>query len=223
MKVAPLARANLSGEILVAVRDMIVDGRLPPGERVNEVHLSQQLGVSRTPLREALSTLAQEGALVNSPRIGWFVRPLTLEEFDQIYAVRAILDPEVLRNAGLPSPQQLKRLLRINARIARERDANAIIALDDEWHLTLLEHCSNPLLLDLIRQFIRRTRRYEIALMRDGRNVEIAIDTHEQIMAAIERGDLEAACAALRRNMEYGAAPIAEWLRAREAGGEAPQ
>jgi DNA-binding GntR family transcriptional regulator len=109
-----IVRDNISDTVAVELRNRIVAGRLPAGERINEVHLSQQLGVSRTPLREALARLAQEGALRHVARIGYFVRPLTLEEFEQIYAIRPILDPEALRLAGLPSRDRLERLRDIN-------------------------------------------------------------------------------------------------------------
>src|SRR5262249_40350900 len=94
MQEGRLSRANISADGAAAVRAMIVDGRLPAGERINEVRLAEQLGVSRTPLREALNRLSSEGALTSAPRIGYFVRPLTLEEFQQIYAIRPLLDPE---------------------------------------------------------------------------------------------------------------------------------
>ena len=98
-----LVRDNLSDSVVLRLRNMIVDGQLAAGARINEVHLSQQLGISRTPLREALARLAQEGALRSVARIGYFVRPLTVEEFDQLYDIRPILDPEALRLAGLPA------------------------------------------------------------------------------------------------------------------------
>src|SRR5438552_13883463 len=98
---AALDRPNLGEALVVTLRERIVDGRLPAGERLNEVHLAASLGVSRTPLREALGRLTAEGALTSSPRLGFFVRPLTAEEFRQIYPIRAILDPEALRLAGI--------------------------------------------------------------------------------------------------------------------------
>jgi len=212
-----LPRDNLSDEAAVTVRNMIVDGRLPAGERINEVHLSQQLGISRTPLREALAGLEREGALTSVARIGWFVRPLTREEFRQIYPLRALLDPEALRLAGLPSPDKLKRLKALNERIGRERDADAIIGYDDEWHRLLIADCPNRVLIGLIEQFVIRTRRYEIALMREGRNVAVATANHEEIMRALAEGDLVGGCAALRNNLQTGFAPIADWLAEREA------
>jgi DNA-binding GntR family transcriptional regulator len=212
-----LVRDNLSDWAAATVRNMIVDGQLPAGERVNEVRLAQRLGVSRTPLREALTRLEQEGALTSLPRIGWFVRPLTLEELRQIYPIRPLLDPEALRLAGLPSTDRLRRLERLNDRIRREGEADTIVDLDDEWHRLLIADCPNKFLLELIDQVIHRTRRYEIALMRAGRNVAVATGNHEEIMRALADGDLAGGCAALRNNLQTGFAPIAEWLAEREA------
>src|SRR5687768_6083729 len=146
-----LARDNLSDTVATRLRHLIVDGQLAAGQRINEVHLSQQLGVSRTPLREALARLAQEGALKSVARIGYFVRPLTLEEFEEIYAIRPLLDPEALRLAGLPSTERLARLRAINARLEKAKTADSAISLDDEWHLEPIAACPNSVLLDLIR------------------------------------------------------------------------
>ena len=211
-----LVRANISDSVASELRNMIVDGRLPAGERINEVHLSAQLGISRTPLREALALLAHEGALRGVPRIGYFVRPLSLEEFEQIYDIRPLLDPEALRLAGLPPRDRLEKLGELNERIAKAHGADTIIALDDEWHLELIAECPNKVLVDLIRQFIQRTHRYEIALMREQKNVRVATSNHREIMAALRRRDLKAACAALRTNLQTGRAPIVAWLQARQ-------
>ena len=209
-------RANLSDEVVQALRNMIVDGTLDAGERINEVHLSERLGVSRTPLREALARLAREGTLTSVPRIGWFVKPLSLDEFDQLYALRPLLDPEALRFAGLPSGERIKQLERLNDRIAAAGDADRIIDFDDEFHLLLIADCPNQILLDLIHDIIRRTRRYEVALMRDQANVAVATANHRDILAALHRRDLEGAVAALRRNLQTGYEPIRAWLEERE-------
>ena len=212
-----LVRDNISDAIAIELRNMIVDGRLPDGERINEVHLSQQLGVSRTPLREALNRLAQERVLKSVPRIGYFVRALTFEEFEQIYAIRPLLDPEALRLAGVPSRDRIERLRQINEKMAKARDADTIISLDDEFHLELITECPNIVLLDLIKQFIQRTRRYEIALMREQKNVSVSCSSHKSIISALSRRNIEAACTALRANLQTGYKPIASWLNSRKS------
>ena len=214
-KAEPLSRANVSEQVAAAVRAMIVDGRLAEGERINEVRLSESLGVSRTPLREALSRLAAEGAIASAPGLGYRVRPLTLEELEQLYDIRPILDPEALRRAGLPDARRLRRLEQLNRAFAAERDAEAAIALDDQWHLELVATCPNKVLIEMIQHIMLRTRRYELALMRETANVERATGDHDLILAALGNGDLEAACAALKQNMQSGRGPIVAWLAAR--------
>ena len=211
-----LRRRNLSEELANTVRQMVVDGSLPGGIRINEVHLARELGVSRTPLREAIARLVREGTLASIPRLGAFVQPLTIEEFDEVYSIRTLLDPEALRLAGVPSREQLDRLQRLNSRIESATDPDTIIDLDDEWHLLLIERCPNNLLLELIRDFMRRTRRYELALMRERSQVETAIGMHGEIIATLRRDQLGNACQILRRNMETGAEPIRQWLASRE-------
>jgi DNA-binding GntR family transcriptional regulator len=210
-------RPNLSEPIAASVRGMILEGTLQAGARVNEVHLSEVLGVSRTPLREALIRLVGEGAVINLPRAGFFVRPLTTEELDEIYPIRAILDPEALRLAGLPPSKELSRLTALNAKLARARDAASRVAIDDDFHLALLARCPNRTLIGLIEQFILRTRRYELALLRDNQNLDRSTQDHRLILSALRKGDLEGACAAVRQNMESGKEPIAAWLRKRES------
>jgi DNA-binding GntR family transcriptional regulator len=212
-----LVRDNLSDSVVLKLRHLIVDGQLPAGARINEVHLSRQLAISRTPLREALARLAQEGALRSVARIGYFVRPLTVEEFEQLYDIRPILDPEALRLAGLPSRERMEKLQDLNDAIGRARDSDTIINLDDEFHMELIAACPNRVLIELIRQIVQRTRRYEIGLMRESRNVAVATANHKEIMMALRKRDLRSACAALRNNLRTGREPILAWLKARPA------
>lgn len=217
MQANPLKRLNVSDTVEAAVRQMIVAGRLGEGERINEVHLAQRLNVSRTPLREALNRLSTEGALVHAPALGYSVKPLTLEEFEAVYAMRPILDPAALKLAGLPSPERLASLRALNARIETSRSAERAIEIDDAWHNELIAACPNPVLLELITHFMLRTRRYEMALLRERREVVMAGANHRAIMAALRRRDLEGACDALRHNLERGCEPLRAWLKQRSA------
>jgi DNA-binding GntR family transcriptional regulator len=209
-----LNHASIAHAAADAVRAMIVDGRLADGARVNEVHLARDLGVSRTPLREALSALAAEGALTARPRLGFYVRPLSREEFEQLYDMRPLLDPEALRLSGIPSQKHLDRLSRANAALASCTGA-AAIEKDDAWHFELIRNCPNTVLLDLIGNIMLRTRRYELALMREADEVVRAVEDHDAILTALRHGDLDAACLALKHNMRSGKAPILAWLAVR--------
>jgi DNA-binding GntR family transcriptional regulator len=213
-------RANLAKEVGNLIREMILDGRLPAGERINEVRLAQQIGVSRTPLREALAHLTSEGALADVPRRGRFVRALTEAEVNEIYPIRRILDPAALRLAGIPTVRRLARLRAINARLAACTDPADAVRLDDQLHLELIAGCPNRVLIELIEQFMWRTRRYELGLMKHQVNMASAVARHESIFAALEAGDLDRAASELEENM-HGERPVLEWLaeRARSEGG----
>jgi DNA-binding GntR family transcriptional regulator len=208
-------RLNISDALANTLRDMIFDGRLAPGERINEVRLAAQLGFSRTPLREALSMLVAEGALSSLPRRGFFVRKLTAEEIKNIYPLRQLLDPEALRLSGVPEKTRLGKLETLNERIFKADKAKDRIKLDDQWHLMLVEDCPNPVLVDLIRQFIRRTRRYELAYSGEERNVRTAYQEHKKIIRALGRGDMDNACRWLKQNMTSAGEPILRWLESR--------
>jgi DNA-binding GntR family transcriptional regulator len=208
-----LSRRNMSDDAVDVVRSMIVDGQLSAGERVNEVQLAERLGLSRTPLREALGRLEGEGALTSKPHLGFFVAPLSESEYRQLYPIRALLDPEALRLAGIPSEARLHELAALNRQMKRSRDPLTAIALDDQWHLALIDECPNRVLIELSQTFIRRTRRYELALMRDGTNVEISTRQHDEILRVLRNGNLRRACARLRDNMLSGTESVIQWLR----------
>ena len=215
----PIKRANVSEAVATSVRAMIVEGRLAERERINEMRLAQSLGVSRTPLREALGRLSAEGALTSAPSFGYFVRPLTVEEFEQLYDIRPILDPEALRLAGIPPPKRIEQLKKMNRVLATERKPETAIARDDEWHLQLLADCPNRVLIELIEDMMLRTRRYELALFRETRSILRAAKDHEAILRPLRERNLKAACAALKQNMQSGREPILIWLKSRKPTG----
>lgn len=207
---------NLSGEIAHELRRLISEGDLATGERINESELSSRLAVSRTPLREALSRLTSEGLVTIRARRGFFVQDLRPAEVEELYRIRAILDPAALELAG-PLPESgLARLAELNRGIAgSDGDPDRTIELDERWHEELLAHCPNRILLDLIRRFMIRTRPLERAYMSEHGNVKTVVREHERILAALEAGDLEGAVAGLRANMTSAIPVLVEWVRDR--------
>ena len=132
-----------------------------------------------------------------------------------MHPIRALLEPEALRLAGLPSKRRLDRLASINRKLAATAAPGVVIALADEWHLELLADCPNRVLLDLVEQFMIRTRRYEMAHLRERENTASTRVYHEEIQMLLGAGDLNAACVVLRDSIQRASEPIAEWLRSR--------
>ncbi|MFQ5528838.1 MAG: GntR family transcriptional regulator [Gemmatimonadota bacterium] len=205
-------RPNISEEVANSLRDMIFDGDLEGGERINEVHLARRLGVSRTAVREALTMLVAEEALTSIPRRGCFVRELTRKEFEDIYPIRALLDPEALRQSGIPSEESFETLERISEEMRGAPDMKTRVSLDEAWHLELVSNCENDVLLGLIRHFMHRFRRYGLAFARERTVIETANREHVEIVRALKGGDIESACEWLRKNLTSGKDPILDWL-----------
>jgi len=199
-----VTRENLATDLSAALREAIVHGALTAGQRINEVHWAAEQDVSRTPLREALCRLAAEGFVENRPRRGFFVPDPDPADAADLYAIRAILDPAALEMAGLPDAARIDRLARINARIAAADHVERAIDLDDAWHLELVSHCGNRVLLDLVRQFMQRTRPLERAYVGERRNVPRMVAEHERILAALRQADLPSAVGRLRANLRSG-------------------
>ena len=217
MPLSTAKRLNISNDLCQVIRQQIANGELPPGQHVNEVHLAEQLAVSRTPLRESLSQLTAEGLLESKPRRGFFTKQLTIDEVKQLYPLRAYLDPQALRMAGIPGQKRIAELRRINTQIskARGRPARAV-DLDDQWHRLLLDGCPNRILLDFIDQLIWKSRRYEFAYMTQTGNLDMATSEHAAILDALEKSDLATACKILKQNMTSAREPLLDWLRSRE-------
>ena len=208
-------RNNLSVDVADIIARRIVEGGLPLDSHLNEFDLARELGVSRTPLREALARLAAEGLVVAVPRHGFRVQALTDAELRDLYGMRAVLDPAALGLAGIPSASALRELGALNRRIAAaDGDIELVIDLDDQWHLALVDACPNRILLDLIHQYMRRTRPLERAYMRSEANVRRMTREHDRILAFLRRGDLTEAVNALQSNMQSGLEPLLAWRAA---------
>jgi DNA-binding GntR family transcriptional regulator len=193
---------------------MVIAGELPPGSRINEVHLAEALAVSRTPLREALNQLTAEGDVVQVPRRGFFVCPLTIEEAEEIYPIRAYLDPEALRLSGVPEAARLETLDKLSGQIQSAKSIARRIELENKWFMTLYADCPNETLLHLIEQFMRRTARYEMVSMAEGETIRQGSGTRAAVTAALRKGDMDHACALLRDGLMRGKHPVIDWLTA---------
>lgn len=219
MDTSLLHRANLSAEVARRIRDRVISGELRPGARLQEIPLSKDLGVSRTPVREALATLVAEGFLVAEARRGVSVADLLPDEVAELYPLRSLLDPVALQ-LSVPLPEarieELRALNRQMEALSRgSGDPAELVDLDDQWHRLLLEGCPNGILLGFIEQVIAKSRRYEFAYMSETGNVSIATDQHETILRALSAGDVGLACQTLAENMTSAREPLLAWLRSR--------
>jgi DNA-binding GntR family transcriptional regulator len=198
-----VSRTLLRENAYRAIRDAIVDGTLAPGERLNDADLVEWLGVSRTPVREALGRLEQAGLVQTKPGKSTIVSPLDVREIRSAQAVTAAMHELAVREA-LPnlSGVELDAMRAANARLAdalRRDDVDAAIAADDDFHGVPVAACANRAMETVLEQFtpvLRRVERLRFSSL-GGRG---SVAQHERIIALCVAGDVEGATAATREN-----------------------
>jgi len=203
----------LRSDIVKRVRSLIGNNTLEPGARVNESQLSVRLGISRTPLREALSSLEGEGLVRSEHERGFFVAPLSSQEVREIYPIGRELDLLALRTIRRHRAETLRELRNLNrALLKAKHNAEQARTIDTSFHRTLIGGCPNKRLLAIVAPIQASMERYERLYMRDENDIKRSCGHHDRIIVALERDDIDAASAALADNWNYGFERILQQL-----------
>ncbi len=207
-------REPLRVQIRDVIRNWIVEGRLSPTDRLTEPALAERLGVSRTPLREALLDLERDGFVLAEPGKGFRVIPLSIEMIHETYPILGALERLALRTCGSGAAQGCLELRRINDKIgASESHPARQFKLDRRWHELLLQPCSNRRLLKMIRDLTEIIRRFDRALVRGVADLSSSCRQHAEILDALEAGDVTEAADRLEHHWVGCIEPVERWLR----------
>jgi DNA-binding GntR family transcriptional regulator len=169
--------------------------------------------VSRTPVREALLRLAREGVLDADMGRGFSVRALDASEMRETGAILSTLEQLALRLSNDIPPERLMRLGAIDRELAAVRgDVDRCIDLDEEWHRTLLQGCTNARLRDMISTLWQVPRRYMRAYLRGAGRVSLSTQHHAKIIEALRRNDREAAMERFAHHWKRGIEELGAWI-----------
>jgi len=209
--VAPLRRRRLVDEATQRLRAAILDGRFPSGTRLRQTALADRLGISRTPIREALGRLQQEGLVELLPGGGVRVALLALDEAVELYDLREVLDGLAARlaarRAGPPTLARLERALGRMAQCLARGDANEWFGAHVTFHEAIFRASGNARLQALSAVVRLSIRRFHPLLLTTPNRLETAHREHRAIFEAIAAGDGERA-EALARGHIAGAKAI---------------
>lgn len=190
---APIARSSLHEQVANRIRDMIIEGRLESGARINEAALIRDLGVSRTPFREALRTLAAENLVEIRPSLGSVVRKLTP---DEVFAMLQVL-AELERLAGRlccerASDAELGALLAVHDAMMEHyahRDRLPYYKANQEIHSRIARLSRNPILLEVQAGLQSRLKRIRYIGNRSPERWAGAVAEHEEMARALRGRD----------------------------------
>jgi len=206
MPIAPLdRRERLAERVYATLRDEIVSGALPPDTQISEMEISERLQVSRTPLREALVRLVEDGLAVVYPQFGTFVAPIRLEAVAEAQFIREHLECALIRDAALRILPRDLRLLRDNLdqqeRAARDEDHQRFYALDEELHAGFAEAAGRPGVWRLIQHSKMHLDRVRHLSLPIGDQLPRLIEQHRTIVGALAEGAPDRAENALRLHL----------------------
>jgi DNA-binding GntR family transcriptional regulator len=214
-----IAKKPLREDVHALLRERIVKGDIPPGNRLQDVQLAAELGVSRTPVREALLRLESEGLVESDPNRGFFVAPLSRKEISETYPMVWTLECLALESSDPPTPAQVRALRQINSGMAAgTADPLHRHELDLRWHQTLLESCPNQRLKEFLAALKQIVRRYECVYMTDPALVRRSVRDHAEILDAVVKKKPKLAGRLLERNWRAGMESVLTQLHESKQG-----
>jgi DNA-binding GntR family transcriptional regulator len=210
----PIRRPEpLRAEVYRRVVRLMTDGELEPGQIITEAGLSKTLGVSRTPVREALLQLEAEGVLQSTPARGFTVRDLSTQEATELFPILSALEALAVRTTT--DPIDVRQLRKIDERLSAADDPVARWKLDTAFHETMIANCPNQSLRALITRMRVTMSRYEIEYMRKVGAWQHTYGTrHTPIIDALTAGDLNGASEAIWQNWAQSMHAVRTWLEA---------
>lgn len=183
------------------LRQAILTGELKPGERLMEIHLADRLGVSRTPIREAIRKLELEGLVVMIPRKGAQVARITEKNLKDVLEVRRALDMLAVRLACSRMDDEYKKQLREAcdefARVVKNNNTKDITEADVRFHDIINKATGNDRLIQLVNNLAEQMYRYRLEYIKDAAYHNRLVAEHEEIYSAIMDGDEERATKAV--------------------------
>ena len=202
--------------VFQTLRQAILRGELKPGERLMEIHLAQKLGVSRTPVREAIHKLELEGLVLMIPRKGAVVAEITLRDLEEVLEVRMALEELAVRSACRRiNEEQLKELKALADGFKQTlsgADVSAYVEADVALHDAIYAATGNSRLVQMLSNLREQMYRYRMEYLKDRKSHSRLAVEHEEILAALENRDEAAAVRLMRYHVEQQKEHIAQQL-----------
>lgn len=192
--------------VFKTLREAIITGDLKPGERLMEIKLANELGVSRTPVREAIRKLELEGLVIMTARKGTEVAPINEKDLREVLEIRKSLESLACELACKnATPEDVVKMRVLNEAINTAVNADNIEEItkkDVEFHETIYAMTKNDRLIHMLHQLKEHVFRYRFEYIKDMKNKETIVDEHNKIIKAIEQKNTKAACREIERHIE---------------------
>lgn len=222
-RVALISRPSLHEELTDRLRTMIVEGVLVEGAKVPERELCEKLGVSRTPMREALKVLAADGLLTLEPNKGARVRAITIEDLEEVFplmgALEAVSGELACKNI---TDEQLTDLKLAHAKMIKHFGKSQMqdyFIQNQRIHEIIMQAANNPTLTTMYRSLAVRVRRARYMANMSTARWQQAVDEHEEMIVALDKRDGKLLGKILKRHIENKLSTVKQWLEQQNEDG----
>lgn len=205
-KTATLNRTFIRNDVYKSLLEWIVEGELVPGEKLRDQELATQLGVSRTPVREALRKLEDEGLVETSANRWTRVAPIDIQDAESIYPIIQKLE-ELALTLAFPrlSAQHIRQMKTANKSLQqalKSKDSRAAVLADAAFHQVIIEAAANSELSSVLKQIKVKYSRIELAYFSQADLLAASFEEHRLLISALEAKDFAAASSALADNWQ---------------------
>ncbi|MCL2865684.1 MAG: GntR family transcriptional regulator [Lachnospiraceae bacterium] len=203
--------------VFQTLRQAILKGDLKPGERLMEIQLSHKLGVSRTPIREAIRKLELEGLVLMIPRKGAEVAKITEKTLRDVLEIRLALEQLAVRLACGRMTQEglevIKKAAKQCAEVSDTNDVMEVARLDVAFHDAIHEVASNQRLIQMLDNLQEQVYRYRVEYLKLDTTHSQIVKEHQEIIKAIEKGDCEWAVEVTSLHIQNQVQIVSDMLR----------
>lgn len=183
----------LSQKVYRILKERVIKGNLTPGEKILEVNIANQLGVSRTPVREALQKLAADGFVKVNPNLGMMVVGFSLEDTQEVLQIRRVLEGLVASLAAKKiNHEEIKKLEKIIEQMrisSMKNDIPAYTEYNGKFHNFILNICGNKNLIKICSNLSGRDHRFKIRALTISGRLKYSLEEHKNILEALKKGD----------------------------------
>lgn len=188
------------------LRDAILKGELDPGEHLMEVQLANRLGVSRTPIREAIRQLETEGLVVMTPRKGAVVAEITQKDLTDVLEVRKTLEELAVELAcNKITKDEIQQLMDCDDRFCdalKNNELTVIADIDEQFHDIIYDATGNKRLIQLLNNLRQQMYRYRLEYIKDDNKWDVLKEEHKKLVRAIEEKDIDTAKAVMGSHID---------------------
>ena len=202
------------------LREAILRGDLEPGERLMELQLASKLGVSRTPIREAIRMLEQEGLAITIPRKGAIVAGMTEKDMQDVLEIREALEELSVQVACDKITEEEIKKLAENKRLFEQsletKNIKRMAEADVAFHDVIYQATDNPKLVNMLNNLREQMYRYRVEYLKDEENYKELLKEHEAIYDGIVRRDKQAVTSMIRKHISNQVDAVKNIIREQE-------